>query len=418
MRRIFIFFICLLLAQNMQAQNNTAMPTKSYAVLWKTIDSLEQQGLTKSALESVVPLLAKAETEKNYGQLLRALMYRGKYDIALTENGEQSLVDDWEKRCKTLPQPAQSVLQSMLAQYYTNYMERNRYKMESRTELTEKPSSVVLATSTLGALESRASELYLASLADATAKTTAINDYAQILTSETGTQNLRPTLYDYLAQRALVFFVNEQSYLSEPTYQYELNDATAFAPADAFARHTFVSKNATARKYQAIQIFQQLMKHHVTNLPALLDVDLARLTWAKNTYISEDKSVLYRAALEELAKKMENKSGYAEVVSYIVSEKVDDAQKYDVFANSEKNTANRWAYKDAVALLDRAMRTDAASFGHDLCATAKMSILQKEINVQTEQISAISKPILCKIAYRNIPKLYYRIVKYSIYFAL
>jgi uncharacterized protein YfaS (alpha-2-macroglobulin family) len=407
-------FLCLLFSSLFTfAQPNTTMQNKPYAPLWKVVDSLEKQGLTKSALEKVEPILAKAEADKNYPQVLKALMYKGKYDIALTENGEQTLVDDWEKRATSLPQPARSVLQSMLAEYYMNYLSRHQYEMDDRTELTEKPKKIDLATTTMGVLQARAGELYAASLLDATAKNTPINDYETILTEGKNTQNLRPTLYDYLAHRALSFFENEQNYLAEPEYKYELNDKMAFTEATAFAKHPFASSDANARKFVAVQVFQKLTAYHAGNAAALLDVELARLNFANNTYIGDDKKELYEKALDNLAKAYDNKTGYAEIINVIAGNKMAEAAKYNPLLNTPQNTIYKDRYKEAVMLLDKAMRVDAASFGHDLCAAKKISIVQKTLNVETEQYNGIGKPILAKITYRNTSKTFYRIVKYD-----
>jgi uncharacterized protein YfaS (alpha-2-macroglobulin family) len=412
----------LLFVQNAFAQTQNTMPNKSYATLWKAVDSLERQGLTKSALEQTLPILAKAEAEKNYAQLLKTLMYKGKYDIALTENGDQALVDDWEGRCTRLPQPARSVLQSMLAQYYTNYIARNQYTMQDRTELSQNAAVINLATTTIGVLQNRASELYSASLTDATAKTTPIKDYEAILTEGKNTQNLRPFLYDYLAHRALDFFGNEQNYLAEPEYKYELSDIAAFGNAAAFAKRTFATNDANARKYIALQVFQKLTAYHLGNDAALLDVELARLKFVDNTYIGDDKAVLYKKSLENLAKAYENKTGYAEIINAIVDLKMADAAKYEPLkddanakdlGNLNLNQLYKNEYKSSVELLDRAMRTDAASWGHDLCAAKKMQILQKSLTIETEHYNTINKPILAKISYKNVNKLFYRVVKYD-----
>ncbi|MCU0451740.1 MAG: hypothetical protein MUC97_18155, partial [Bernardetiaceae bacterium] len=43
---------------------------------WKTVDSLEQQGLVQSALAAVEAIYAKASTANNADQVVKAMMYR------------------------------------------------------------------------------------------------------------------------------------------------------------------------------------------------------------------------------------------------------------------------------------------------------------------------------------------------------
>ena len=61
--------------------------TNDYAAEWKTIDSLEKQGLPKSALEAVESLYTKVKEEGNAAQEIKCLLYRSKYQSQLEEDG-------------------------------------------------------------------------------------------------------------------------------------------------------------------------------------------------------------------------------------------------------------------------------------------------------------------------------------------
>ena len=54
-----------------------------YADDWKIVDSLEKKGLFKSALEKVEAIQTRAQADKKQPQVLKALLFRGKYTAQL-----------------------------------------------------------------------------------------------------------------------------------------------------------------------------------------------------------------------------------------------------------------------------------------------------------------------------------------------
>ncbi|MBK9012786.1 MAG: hypothetical protein IPM82_01125 [Saprospiraceae bacterium] len=73
-----------------QVQTNHQSPiimNHDYDKAWREIDSLEQQGLPKTALEKTEVLLGIARKENEHAQVVKALMYRGKYQSQLEEEG-------------------------------------------------------------------------------------------------------------------------------------------------------------------------------------------------------------------------------------------------------------------------------------------------------------------------------------------
>ncbi|MFM8484991.1 MAG: hypothetical protein ACKOCH_01560, partial [Bacteroidota bacterium] len=58
-----------------------------YAAAWKTIDSLEQEGLIRSAREKTESLQKRAADDKNGAQIVKCLLFRGKFTTLLEEDG-------------------------------------------------------------------------------------------------------------------------------------------------------------------------------------------------------------------------------------------------------------------------------------------------------------------------------------------
>ena len=81
-RNIFAVIFLIVCFMQASAQN----PQNNYAEKWKKIDSLiTKKGLTQSALQEVDAIYAKAKTDKNDAQLIKALLYK----MNLKESGQE-----------------------------------------------------------------------------------------------------------------------------------------------------------------------------------------------------------------------------------------------------------------------------------------------------------------------------------------
>ncbi|MCY7330889.1 MAG: hypothetical protein LH618_20215, partial [Saprospiraceae bacterium] len=271
---------------------------------WKIVDSLERQGLYKSALEKVEAIQARARADQNSPQAIKALLFRGKYTTMLEEDGLTKAMQTFEDEIKTAPQPERAVLQSMLGQLYTMYLQNQAWKIQRRTPIPDGEGGDVLTWSA-AQIERHALDLYAASLEDEKLlQSTPVENFRDITTASQGDtvngQVLRPTLYDLLAHRALAQFSNERNYLTEPAYKFELDAENAFAPAADFVKIKFTSPDSTSGKLLAINLFQRVLTAHLADRDpsALIDADLVRLQLVRNNSVREDKDRLYENALE------------------------------------------------------------------------------------------------------------------------
>src|SRR5687768_1077769 len=60
-------------------------PPDNYGKQWQKIDSLENKGLPKSALEIVNKIYAQAKAEKNAAQFIKAIIHRMKFEQYIEE---------------------------------------------------------------------------------------------------------------------------------------------------------------------------------------------------------------------------------------------------------------------------------------------------------------------------------------------
>lgn len=97
---------------------------------------MEQNGLPKSALEKTEALLDVARKEANAPQTVKALIYGRIPKPARRRRlgqGDESLTEEAAKA----DFPVKPILQSMLAEMYSNYLEQNLYRFQNRTETVD-----------------------------------------------------------------------------------------------------------------------------------------------------------------------------------------------------------------------------------------------------------------------------------------
>ena len=139
------------------------MTLKDYPKEWKQIDSLENQGLLRSAMEKVDALYTRAKQEKESAQVLKALIYRSKNLANLEENGEILAINRLREEVNGAAFPEKNILQSMLGQLYQKYQDENYWRLNDRTTIADyKPDD--LATWSAEQIQDESAKLYLASV--------------------------------------------------------------------------------------------------------------------------------------------------------------------------------------------------------------------------------------------------------------
>ena len=125
-----------------QSQDNNA----TFETLWKQVEKLENEALTKSALKVVTTISAKAKKEKNSAQIVKALLYSSKYAMTLEEDAQLKIINDFKSEIEKADSPTKNVLESYLAGLFWQYFQQNRYQFYNRTKTDVKVDSTDFRT--------------------------------------------------------------------------------------------------------------------------------------------------------------------------------------------------------------------------------------------------------------------------------
>ena len=388
------------------AQHKT---TESYKSLWHKVDSLQNIGQPKTALKVVEVLYKKAKQEKNSPQFLKTVMVKMRLKSQYEENSLVKSVDYLKKEIRLSGGAQKSILQSALAEQYYRYYSQNRWKINQRSATInfDKKDMETWATQDL---INTIIKTYQASLSNPKQlQKVSLKKYSLILREGKNSKKYRPTLYDFLSHRSLIFFSNTIAGITHPADQFIMNKDEYLAPWDEFVKLNIETTDSMSSDFYGIKLLQDLLKFHAgdSDPTALVDADLIRLQYVKNRTANPYKDSLYLQTLIDLQQKYS-----ANPVSALVMWKI--AQDYEKNGNSYNwlyPGKHQWDKKTAVEYCQSAIDKFPKSEGGKNCKTLISEINKKEISVITEYANLSNNPFLVFVNYQNIPQIYLRIIK-------
>jgi hypothetical protein len=388
-----------------------AQTKSSYSADWKKIDSLiTKRGLTRSALDQVQVIYARAKKENNSQQVIKALVYRLGLEQQIQEDGAIKSIAELEKEIATAQEPARSILRSIQAEAYWQYLQQHRWQLYDRTK-TVNFNKTDIATWGLDDFHRKISELYLASISqESLLQQTRLEPFNEIIIKG-NVRHLRPTLFDLLAHRALSYFTNNERDISKPAYAFEINDAAAFADANVFVAHRFVTNDSLSLHHKALQLYQRLIGFHLKDAKpaALVDADLNRLQFVRGAATMENKDSLYQAALTRLANKYSAEPEADQAWFLVASLHAQRAAQYQPLGD----TSHRYDYVTAKKICESVIARRDSSEGKSNCQNLLREITRKVVSLQAEKVNQPNLPFRLLVNYRNLTKLHFRVVKMS-----
>ena len=199
---LLLLFIAAMSTTSMAQKNN------DYKDQWKKVEAFEKKGLTTSALKEVLGIYNMAIKDKNDAQQIKSCMYQIKYRNMVQEESQEKNIFFVDTLIAKAKAPAKNILQSMQAEMMWQYLQNHRWQFYDRTELKEEKSKDI-STWSLEKLHSVITKLYKASLnveTEGILKSIKPDAFDAVIIKGENTRNLRPTLYDFLAFRALDYF--------------------------------------------------------------------------------------------------------------------------------------------------------------------------------------------------------------------
>lgn len=412
---LFLFFGVIVFAAIKNRQIDKDSPLNypqgsTYSKEWIKVDSLIENGLYKSALDIVKTICSSAKKQSNSPQFVKAILYKTKLISFLEENSHVTSIKEIEGEIKLAEHPIKPILHSILAEMYWMYYENNRWLFYNRTT-TSTTFNEDINTWDANKILMKVLQNHQQALAETEKlKRTPLNVYDEIiLNKDQNTRTLRPTLFDFIAHRALDFYTNEESSTTQPNFSFSINDNSYFDDARTFSNKKITTVDTTSLKYQSLLLFQGLIQLHLNDKDpaALLDIDLKRLSFVNSNASLVIRDSLYYKALTDLEKKHSQTALSADVSYELANIHFKKGNAY-IANNSDEN---KWEKQKAYEIAERAATAFPESHGGKNCKNLLDQIKQKSISLTTEQVNLPSKPFKALVKYKNINKLFIRVCK-------
>ncbi len=402
---------------------NPKIINEDYKKQWQQVDSLIGIGLPKSALEIVEIIFEEAKKDENHDQILKSYTYRLKLRKSFEEYAFEDLIYEMEEDVKTAKFPNKAVMHSMLGEMYWMYYQANRWQIHERTNIVVGEGT----DKTIGSKQNDIQTWTLDNIVDASIKhynnslqstdslkCTPLKIYEEIILWGTKSDVLRPTLYDFLAHRAIDFYTKKEISLSRPADYFQLQEDFYFDKTPVFATHNIKSNDTLSLHFNGIKILQELLYFRFENknqTTALIDADLKRLQYVYSFSVNTKKDELYFSALNQLKEKYKSKLGYEKILSTIASYYYLKASVYnrDNEETYKYKHYNAEAYKLCEEIIKNYENTEEA----DKALSLKYRIEQHSLSFSVERTIVPNKIFSSKIDYKNIDGIYWKVVSIS-----
>ncbi len=392
-------------------QNKEQGSPMTYGQYWKKVDSLTKKGLSKSALEVVMTIYEKAKAEDEQAQLVKAVIHRMKFQSMTEEDETKKIINDLTKDCNKVKSPANAILHSMLAETYWSYYQQNRYRFLDRTQTVNFQNDDINTWDARKIFEETLKH-YKLSLANASQlQKVQINAFDEVIVkgNTDEARKFRPSLYDFLAHRAVDFFMNEETGLTQPAEHFEMSSAQYLNSVAQFLNFRIPDKDSTDLKYNAIVLLQDVLRFHQGDAHpgALIDADLKRLKFVYEHLTIPGKDSLYLLELKKISDRYETYPGSTDALYEMAQYYYNKGSQY----RFGENDSARWLVLKAGELCNIAIARFPYSQGGLNCKHLRAVINEKALSMQVERVNVPEQPFRAKVSYKNVGKIFLRIAK-------
>ncbi len=384
----------------------------SYASEWKKVDEFYNKGLPQSALKEVEKLYARAKREKNAAETVKALINRVRFIQEVEEDSFVKIQTILMKELETAQVPLRPLLHSMMAELYWNFYQQNRWTFLNRSATVDFKNDD-MRTWDLRKIVDQVTMHYDESLKNAqdTQKVT-ISLFDPILANSNAAKAsrvFRPTLFDFLAHRAIDFYANQEAGLTRPVYAFSMTGSEYFSDIDTFIAMKITTKDTDSFKYRALLVFQELLRFHRDDKEsgALIDANLKRLNFINAHAVVANKDFVYEDALTKMTTRYADNPEIAEAW-YLL------AQLYMTRGNAyvaHQSDDNRWDKKKARELCEQTIKKYPGSLGANNCEYLLVQLDARWLQVQLERVTYPGDAFRVLLSYKNIKKVYFKAVK-------
>jgi hypothetical protein len=375
------------LAQNVSLSERNTM--------WTKVNEAIEKGLPKTAIEQLQTIIDACMKDKSYAEATKAIAKKMVLKGEIEGGKPAERIRLMQAEIATAPKEMVPAMQALMASWFWNYFEQNRWQFANRTA-TSAAVSNDFETWDLPRLFAEIDRNYTLALQDPDyLKATPIAAYDSLLDKGTAPESYRPTLFDFLALEAIEFYASGEQAGAKPEESFDIEASSpALGPMEDFIAWKPKTNDTSSPKFKAIQLYQQVLQFHLKDPEpsALLDAELGRIRFCHANAVGEEKQSRAIAALKALA---------------------DSYAKHELSAKARFQWAELlMADEDFVSAREIALQGKNAfpkSNGGIQCVNLIATIESKSVAIQTERVWTDPTPAI-RIRYKNIKQVHFRAI--------
>ena len=381
--------------------------TMDYDKKWEEVKSLADKGRPQSALAIVKEIYSSAKDSDNKPQIIKSLIYQASLSSKFEEDYMVKSIDLFKSNLKDATVPEKQLLESLLAEIYQSYYNANRWTI-NKLEITDDDNPDITTWDAVK-FNKVISELYISSVNDRESLSNiALKIYSDILIhADSSETTLSPYLYDLLANRAINYFSSPDYELATIGTQTDGDIESFLIPASDFID---IKINPASSDNKVLWLYQRLIRLHSNknNVEALVDTDLKRLKFVysrcETTQKTQDK---YLNILNQMAGKFRAQPVYSDIAYELANLYYQLASDY----SPEFNTHGEKYLVISDSICSTVIDSYPLYDNTNKCRNLKEIINRVDFNFDMPVAVSPESPILALIEYKNIDKLYFKIVE-------
>ncbi|MHB0957911.1 MAG: alpha-2-macroglobulin family protein [Pirellulaceae bacterium] len=364
----------------------------------KVYDAIGKQ-LPQTAIQELEPLIKAALEAKNYPEAVKAIALKISLEGTIEGNKPEERITRLEAVLEQeLPDEMKPTLEVILAHWYWQYFQQNRWRFMQRTATDQPPGEDINSWDLSRILAEIDEHFTLALQHEDLLRKTPVEKFDELLVKGTMPDATRPTMYDFAVHEALTFYTAGEQAGAMVQNAFVLQaDSPIFAPTAEFLAWNIESPDTQSPTIKAVRLFQSLEAFHKDDSEptALAEAELDRLVFGYNTAVGEDKNQRYMTALERFVGQWEEKE---------ISARARAAWGQVLHGEQRLVEAREVALPG--------WQKFPESVGGQLCYNLIQSIEAKEMQVSTERVWNNPWPAI-QVRYRNLTKVHLRAVRYD-----
>ncbi|NLA61899.1 MAG: hypothetical protein GX857_01550, partial [Bacteroidales bacterium] len=405
MKKTLLIIFTLLIAMTHQAQNKQIMNNKDYTHLWQQVEEMEQQSLPKSASEIVNTILKQAITDKNSPQVIKSLIHQGKYDLAIDAENDTLMFHNLKQMLATTNDVVeQSVINSMLAELYLQYYNKDRWNIYHRTQLADFVPADMKEWTKNNFFDKVVTHANASLTAQAELEQTEVKTYKAVVNLKKESREFYPSLFDFLALRALDILkgVDSDQDLSRSLSKADIDKKSLFAPVDEFVQLT-VEPDAANYNLHVFLVYQKLLSSLQSRGldKSVLLVELDKMNYLKR--LDAAYKLYAFDALQKMLEEWKDKDFSVEIVNEMIP--FYESREVGGFRREQEGVKNHPKTKELYNLLIETIATFPKYERINLLKNKLRSITNPVFSVEGDKSFTILGEKQLGLNYKNIKQL-------------